>query len=260
MKIIEELLIDSPLLSTEENNRLAFSAKKSKEDLELFVRCNIKLAVKIITQLNIPVTEDSVMAAVTGLLTAVINYDKKKGNITTYMRFRIMEELFNMLGADEPIYYSSTYKKARRKYNKLRSLNEYENLSEEVKKQVLKIEGVSEKNQRLIEKTEEYTFCSYDEAEFSYLTNEYSVEDDIIDRAMKEELKKSVDLCMKKLLSEKEEYVICKFYGIDCEKSSLSKICDQMNLSRESVRKLRNRALKKMSGSPILAEMNICMI
>ena len=97
MGLINEILKDNHILSTIENNNLALEAKDSKEAMERFVGSNILVAIKIIKQLNMSVTEDSIQAAIVGLILAVRNFDSSKGNITTYLRYWVINELMDLM-------------------------------------------------------------------------------------------------------------------------------------------------------------------
>ena len=257
MKFINDLQNNCPTvsLSAKLNNDLAVRAKTSDEELEKFIGCNIKLALTIIKQLNVPFSDDSVMAAVTGMLKAVKHYDRSKGKITTYLRFWIIEELFEMLGDDEPVYYSSTFKKSKRKYERLMAQYSNKDISPDEKERLLKDSGISANNVKLIEKVEAYNFCSYDEAEFSLVTNGYLVEDNVLDSVITNETVRFIHEAMENCLDDKERLVVSNYFGIGCRPVSFIKIGSMMNLSNETVRKIKNRALEKLALSPDLQEM-----
>lgn len=67
---------------------------------------------------------------------------------------------------------------------------------------------------------------------------------------MKDSLRKEIDSALKNL--RKEGLVLKKFYGIGCQPMSLDEIAEEMNLSRERVRQIKQCAIKKLKKSPVV--------
>ena len=51
---------------------------------------------------------------------------------------------------------------------------------------------------------------------------------------------------MRRVLDQRQQQVISLFFGIGCEKHTLMEIGDFMNLKRERVRQIRDKALQKI--------------
>ena len=58
-------------------------------------------------------------------------------------------------------------------------------------------------------------------------------------------------------LSERESLVVNRFFGLDCEHETMAEIAEDMNLKRERVRQIRNRAIRRLKKNYIrkLAEL-----
>lgn len=67
-------------------------------------------------------------------------------------------------------------------------------------------------------------------------------DDNVAFRQMLSDLKNSLDV-----LDEREQEVVRKFYGIGIAHVTLAEIAEDMNLKRERVRQIRDKALRKMS-------------
>lgn len=67
-------------------------------------------------------------------------------------------------------------------------------------------------------------------------------DDHVAFRQMLSDLKASLDV-----LDEREQEVVKKFYGIGIAHVTLAEIAEDMNLKRERVRQIRDKALRKMS-------------
>jgi RNA polymerase primary sigma factor len=48
------------------------------------------------------------------------------------------------------------------------------------------------------------------------------------------------------LLDERQQAVISRYYGIDCERQTMAEIGTALGLKRERVRQIRNTALRKL--------------
>ncbi len=66
------------------------------------------------------------------------------------------------------------------------------------------------------------------------------------DNAMFKQMLTDLDKCVS-VLDDREQEVIRKFYGIGIAHVTLAEIAEDMNLKRERVRQIRDKALRKMS-------------
>ena len=73
-------------------------------------------------------------------------------------------------------------------------------------------------------------------------TNALMADEHINDESFKAELER----LMRRVLDQRQQQVISLFFGIGCEKHTLMEIGDFMNLKRERVRQIRDKALQKI--------------
>ena len=267
MGLINEILKDNHILSTIENNNLALEAKDSKEAMERFVGSNILVAIKIIKQLNMSVTEDSIQAAIVGLILAVRNFDSSKGNITTYLRYWVINELMDLIDSGKALHYTNAYKKNLRNYEGLqRGLQDTGiDESDPAYKLLLKANNLTPEKMKSIEKIRGYTFISYDDYDSDQgrwrnacselLADGKFFPEDVIAKVFNAELCKKMEHILNTRLTEKERIVIKKYYGFGCEPMNYSEIGREMGVTREAVRIKARNAISKLARSSELREM-----
>lgn len=64
-------------------------------------------------------------------------------------------------------------------------------------------------------------------------------------RVYSEAIEKAIELALLSL-TERELRVVNAFYGLDCEHETLAEIAEDMQLKRERVRQIRNRAIRRL--------------
>lgn len=57
---------------------------------------------------------------------------------------------------------------------------------------------------------------------------------------------------MESILNKREHFIISRRFGIGCSKETLLKVGEALSLSRERVRQIQNKALKKLKSSEVL--------
>ena len=65
-----------------------------------------------------------------------------------------------------------------------------------------------------------------------------------------ESLRIELDALLNSLLKEREAVIIKQTYGIDCPEKSQEEVSQELGLTRERVRQIRERALLKIRKSP----------
>ena len=77
----------------------------------------------------------------------------------------------------------------------------------------------------------------------SVLVNQDSPQAD--ERVYSEAIERAVELALMSL-SERETQVVNRFFGLDREHETMAEIAEDMNLKRERVRQIRNRAIRRL--------------
>ena len=71
-----------------------------------------------------------------------------------------------------------------------------------------------------------------------------------------ESFKGELERLMRKVLDVRQQQVISLFFGIGCEKQTLMEIGNVMNLKRERIRQIRDKALQKIRKIAKTSSMN----
>lgn len=75
--------------------------------------------------------------------------------------------------------------------------------------------------------------------------NESSPDSSLVDESLKDEVKRALDG-----LHEREAHILKRYFGIDCDISmTLEEIGEQLNITRERVRQIKEKALRKLKHS-----------
>lgn len=86
-----------------------------------------------------------------------------------------------------------------------------------------------------------------------------SIEDgshDIVEAMTEESLRKRIELISSSMLSDSEKFIVFNYFGLKTgEPKTLNDIGDDLALSRERVRQLKNRAMEKLRNSPELNDL-----
>ncbi|MCS7053254.1 MAG: RNA polymerase sigma factor RpoD/SigA [Ignavibacterium sp.] len=253
-----------PLLTPEEEVELAKKAQtgdiKAKERLIL---SNLRFVVSVAKQyqnqglsLNDLINEGNL-----GLIKAVKRYDVTKGfKFISYAVWWIRQSILQALAENSRII--------RLPSNKLVTINKIKtaisNLEQEFEREPTPEELASVLELNIDEIKETFRFnqrkisidepINNDDGSFSdLLSNQDSPSPD--DNLMNESLKKEISSAIK-TLSLREQEVIKLCYGIDCDQPhTLEEIGLKFNLTRERVRQIKEKALRKLRRSKISSKL-----
>lgn len=231
-------------LPVSENNDLAIAAKTSPDKMEEFILRNMKLAVSYVVEMGIPITEDVIQSAAVGLMLTVHHYDKKRGSASTCAKFWVRNEIFLYLNNENPIHYSHSFSLDKRKYEKLISNAAKANIDTNSKEFQFCLEsnGLTKKKIKDIQNID-YSIGSYDDGHMEIEIYEFP--DDKDDKIYRETLAKDVREALY-TLSSKEKETLERFFGIDCDPESLSRIAESRNVTRQAIGFLKSSAFKKL--------------
>ena len=68
----------------------------------------------------------------------------------------------------------------------------------------------------------------------------------LLDESLATEINRALDA----MLCEREREIVKKFFGIACQEMTLEEIGDEFGLTRERVRQIKEKALKKLRQNP----------
>ena len=200
-------------------------------------------------------TDDLYNEAMLGLIKAVEHYDTESGNaFSTYARYWILNNVRRSIKKNnriiripdyviDRIYPVSEYMKTHNceieTACKELGVNE-----QEMKEYFYRTQNTVSYNMRLREEGED----GEEMLDLFYDENDISGEAKILSDETKEAVKQAVGQ-----LKPKEQYVIVNYFGLyDNEPCTCTKIAENLNLSRERVRKIRDNALKKLGSMACL--------
>jgi RNA polymerase primary sigma factor len=245
-----------PLLSPEEEKELAIKAKKGdKEALKKLVEGNLRFVVNVAKNFmgwGVPLT-DLIAAGNLGLIEAAKRFDPDRevkfiSYAVWWIRQAIMQTIFQQTGAVRiPIKESLFISKVKEAYDRLKEELEREPTLEEIAKEV-------DSNPKKVRQALQIVRMPYsldmpmgEEEDITLLDllskkGTEDVEREIIEESLHKELTK-----LMKALDEREREIIKHRYGLEGEEpKTLEVVGEMLGISRERVRQLENRALKKL--------------
>ncbi len=251
-----------PLLSAEEEKEVAYKAKEGdKEALEKLIKSNLRFVVNVAknyTGYGIPFQE-LISAGNIGLIEAAKRFDPERGvRFISYAIWWIKQSILQTIQSQKDIIkipqktqnlsikidtaYLSLKEQLNRepKYTEIKEyLKKYENVDvdEETVESYLLIKRHSVSLDMPID-SDEGTF-------FIDLVTKHSTKD-IEEDIVKESIKKEIDYVLSHL-NDREKYIIIHRFGLDDnEPKTLREIGKDLGISRERVRQIEMRALKKI--------------
>jgi len=250
-------MAEHPLLSPEEERELAIRAKKGdKEAQKKLVEGNLRFVVNVAKNFagwGVPLM-DLIAAGNLGLMEAIKRFDPDKdvkfiSYAVWWIRQAIMQTIFQQTGAVRiPVKESLFISKVKNAYEKLKEELKREPTIEEIAKEVdaspKKVKTALQivrmplsLDQPIGEEEEDLTLLDL----ISKKGTE-DVEKEVVDEALHKEIEKLLTI-----LDERERKIIEERFGLNGkEPKTLNEVGEKLGISRERVRQLEQRALKKL--------------
>ncbi len=257
-----KLISKIPLLSAEEEKEIAQKAKEGdKEALEKLIKSNLRFVVNVAknyTGYGIPFQE-LISAGNIGLIEAAKRFDPERGvRFISYAIWWIKQSILQTIQNQKDIIkipqktqnlsikIDTAYLSLKEELNREPKYSEIKQFLKE--KEGLEIDEETIENYLLIKRHSVSLDMPIDSEEGTFfidLVTKHSTKD-IEENIVKESIKKEIDYVLSHL-NERERYIIIHRFGLDDnEPKTLREIGKDLGISRERVRQIEMRALKKI--------------
>jgi RNA polymerase primary sigma factor len=251
-----------PMISAEEEVRLARLAKAGDESaVETLARANLRFVVSVAKQYQSSgeLLSDLISAGNIGVLEAARRFDETKGfKFISYAVWWIRQAITQ--------YIAENGKVIRIPSNKILTSNKLKNISSELEQILERKPTIAEISETYEEKFEdeiseslvyEILHCTSKpasmDAQISNSDDSGTMHELISGEGLEDMSKKIAQsdltttiLQVSERLSSTEKYVLLSYYGINCEEKSLHEIGEHLCLTRERVRQIKEKCIRKL--------------
>ncbi len=250
-------MAEHPLLTPEEEKELAIKAKEGdKEALKKLIEGNLRFVVNVAKNFmgwGVPLT-DLIAAGNLGLIEAAKRFDPERevkfiSYAVWWIRQAIMQTIFQQTGAVRiPVKESLFISKVRETYEKLKEKLDREPTPEEIAKEVDASVKKVKNALQVVRMPYSLDMPLGQEGEDLTLLDILSKKgtEDVEKNLIEESLHKQLN-SMLNILDEREKAIIEHRFGLNGEEpKTLTEVGDLLGISRERVRQIEQRALKKL--------------
>lgn len=255
-KYLQEISREA-LLTTEEEVELAQKIRKGdSQALDRLTRANLRFVVSVAKQyqnqgLSLP---DLINEGNLGLIKAAQRFDETRGfKFISYAVWWIRQSILQALAEQArivrlPLNQVGSLNRINKALSRFEQENERRPSAEELSKEldipVDKISDTLKVSTRHV--SVDAPFSDDDDGSLlDVLPNDDAPEAD--SSLNKESLSQEIDRALARL-SERECDVVKRFFGIGCDEMSLDEISEELNLSRERVRQIKEKAIRQLKG------------
>ncbi|MDD5870715.1 MAG: RNA polymerase sigma factor RpoD/SigA [Bacteroidales bacterium] len=255
-KYLQEISREA-LLTTEEEVELAQKIRKGdSQALDRLTRANLRFVVSVAKQyqnqgLSLP---DLINEGNLGLIKAAQRFDETRGfKFISYAVWWIRQSILQALAEQArivrlPLNQVGSLNRINKALSRFEQENERRPSAEELSKEldipVDKISDTLKVSTRHV--SVDAPFSDDDDGSLlDVLPNDDAPEAD--SSLNKESLSQEIDRALARL-SERERDVVKRFFGIGCDEMSLDEISEELNLSRERVRQIKEKAIRQLKG------------
>ena len=259
-KYLQEISREA-LLTTEEEVELAQKIRKGdSQALDRLTRANLRFVVSVAKQyqnqgLSLP---DLINEGNLGLIKAAQRFDETRGfKFISYAVWWIRQSILQALAEQArivrlPLNQVGSLNRINKALSRFEQENERRPSAEELSKEldipVDKISDTLKVSTRHV--SVDAPFSDDDDGSLlDVLPNDDAPEAD--SSLNKESLSQEIDRALARL-SERERDVVKRFFGIGCDEMSLDEISEELNLSRERVRQIKEKAIRQLKGKKAL--------
>ncbi|MGM9841072.1 MAG: RNA polymerase sigma factor RpoD/SigA [Candidatus Limisoma sp.] len=255
-KYLQEISREA-LLTTEEEVELAQKIRKGDSlALDRLTRANLRFVVSVAKQyqnqgLSLP---DLINEGNLGLIKAAQKFDETRGfKFISYAVWWIRQSILQALAEQArivrlPLNQVGSLNRINKALSRFEQENERRPSAEELSKELdLPVDKISDTLKVSARHVSVDAPFSDDEdgSLLDVLPNDDAPEAD--SSLNKESLSQEIDRALARL-SERERDVVKRFFGIGCDEMSLDEISEELNLSRERVRQIKEKAIRQLKG------------